>query len=89
MSIVSGKILVPIGFSEQSMIALDQAFNLAKIKNSKIVLLSVIEEQNMINALFLNDNLPNLKKKVSQKLESLADEYRKKFDVDVDFMVSK
>ena len=89
MSIVSGKILVPIGFSEQSMIALDQAFNLAKIKNSKIVLLSVIEEQNMINSLFLDDNTPNLKKKVSQKLEGLADEYRKKFDVDIDFMVSK
>ena len=89
MSIVSGKILVPIGFSEQSMIALDQAFNLAKIKSSKIVLLSVIEEQNMINALFLDDNSPNLKKKVSQKLEGLADEYRKKFDIDVDFMVSK
>ena len=37
------KILVPIGFSEQSMVALGQAYNLAKIKNSDVVLLSVIK----------------------------------------------
>ena len=38
MSIESSRILVPIGFSDQSMIALGQAFNLAKIKKSKIIL---------------------------------------------------
>ena len=37
MSISASKILVPIGFSEQSMIALGQAFNLAKIKKSEVV----------------------------------------------------
>jgi len=89
MSILSGKILVPIGFSEQSMIALDQAFNLAKIKNSKVVLLSVIEEQNMIQSLFLDDNFSSLKKKVSNRLETLANDYRKRFNVDVDWMVAK
>ena len=41
----ASKILVPIGFSEQSLIALGQACNLAKIKQSQVVLLSVIEEQ--------------------------------------------
>ena len=51
----ASKILVPIGFSKQSMIALGQAFNLAKIKNSDMVLLSVIEEQSMIQSLFLDD----------------------------------
>ena len=43
MLISASKILVPIGFSEQSMIALGQAFNLAKIKKSEVVLLSVVE----------------------------------------------
>ena len=38
------KILVPIGFSDQSIVCMEQAFNLAKIKNSEVVLLSVIEE---------------------------------------------
>ena len=44
MSIVTSRILIPIGFSDQSMIALGQAFNLAKIKRSEIILLSVIED---------------------------------------------
>ena len=34
----ASKILVPIGFSEQSIIALSQAFNLAKLKQSEVVL---------------------------------------------------
>ena len=34
MSIVTSRILIPIGFSDQSMVALGQAFNLAKIKKT-------------------------------------------------------
>jgi len=85
----ASKILVPIGFSEQSIIALGQAFNLAKIKNSDVVLLSVIEEQSMIQSLFLDDNSDELKKKVKEKLELIAAEYSLKYGVDVDTMVSK
>ena len=85
----ASKILVPIGFSEQSMIALGQAFNLAKIKNSDIVLLSVIEEQSIIQSLFLDDNSDELKKKVKEKLELIAAEYSLKYAVDVDTMVAK
>lgn len=85
----ASKILVPIGFSEQSMIALGQAFNLAKIKNSDVVLLSVIEEQSIIQSLFLDDNSDELKLKVKQKLELIADEYRLRYGVDADTMVAK
>ena len=85
----ASKILVPIGFSEQSMIALGQAFNLAKIKNSDVVLLSVIEEQSMIQSLFLDDNSDELKKKVKEKLELIAAEYSLKYGVDIDTMVAK
>jgi hypothetical protein len=42
MSTTASKILVPIGFSDQSMIAMGQEINLAKIKNTEVVLLSVI-----------------------------------------------
>ena len=59
----ASKILVPIGFSDQSMVALGQAFNLAKIKNSDIVLLSVMEEQSMIQSLFLDDNSHELQRR--------------------------
>ena len=85
----ASKILVPIGFSEQSMIALGQAFNLAKIKNSDIVLLSVIEGQSMIESLFLDDKSDELKAKVKSKLEDIASVYSSKYGVDVDTMVAK
>ena len=85
----ASKILVPIGFSDQSMVALGQAFNLAKIKNSDIVLLSVIEEQSMMQSLFLDDNSHELKEQVKEKLEGIASEYSVKYGVDVDTMVAK
>ena len=85
----ASKILVPIGFSEQSIIALGQAFNLAKIKNSDVVLLSVIEGQSMIESLFLDDKSDELKGKVKSKLEDIASVYSSKYGVDVDTMVAK
>ena len=89
MSISASKILVPIGFSEQSMVALAQAFNLAKIKKSKIVLLSVVEEQSMMQSLFLEDKSKELKIKVSQKLAKIGLDYGKKYGVPVEVLVSK
>ena len=85
----ASKILVPIGFSEQSIIALGQAFNLAKIKNSDVILLSVIEGQSMIESLFLDDKSDELKAKVKSKLEDIASVYSSEYGVDVDTMVAK
>ena len=85
----ASKILVPIGFSEQSIVALGQAFNLAKIKNSDVVLLSVIEGQSMIQSLFLDDKSDELKVKVKSKLEDIASVYSAKYSVDIDIMVAK
>jgi nucleotide-binding universal stress UspA family protein len=85
----TSKILVPIGFSEQSIVALGQAFNLAKIKNSDVVLLSVIEGQSMIQSLFLDDKSDELKVKVKSKLEDIASVYSAKYSVDIDIMVAK
>ena len=85
----TSKILVPIGFSEQSIVALGQAFNLAKIKNSDVVLLSVIEGQSMIQSLFLDDKSDELKAKVKSKLEDIASVYSSKYSVDTDIMVAK
>ena len=85
----ANKILVPIGFSEQSILALSQAFNLAKIENSDVVLLSVVKEQSMMQSLFVDDLTDQLKLKVKQKLNELAKQYGDKFGVSVDTMVSK
>ena len=85
----TSKILVPIGFSKQSIVALGQAFNLAKIKNSDVVLLSVIEGQSMIQSLFLDDKSDELKAKVKSKLEDIASVYSSKYSVDTNIMVAK
>ena len=85
----ASKILVPIGFSEQSMVALGQAFNIAKIKNSGVVLLSVIKEQSVMQTLFADDNSDELRAKVKEKLDAIAIENSKKYCINVDTMVSK
>ena len=89
MSKLASKILVPIGFSKQSIIALEQAFNIAKIKKSAVFLLTVVEEQSILNSLFLDDKTPELQKSVKTKLSSLASEYSKKYNVVTDVIVAK
>lgn len=86
---LASKILVPIGFSDQSMLALDQALNLAKIKNSDIVVLSVIKEQSIMQSLFLDDNSDVLKDMVKEKLDGIALDYGRKYGVHIDTMVSQ
>jgi len=71
------------------MIALGQAFNLAKIKNSEVVLLSVVGEQSMIESLFVDDKSHELQQKVNQKLIEIGKEYGDKYGVDVETMVAK
>ena len=85
----ASKILVPVGFSEQSMVALGQALNLAKIKNSDVVLLSVIKEQSIIQGLFADDKSDELKAKVKEKLSAIAIEKSNEYGVNIDVMLAK
>ena len=85
----ANKILVPIGFSEQSIFALGQAINLARIKNSDVILLSVIKEQSILQSLFVDDKSDALKTKVKEKLDSIALDYTGKYDINIDTMVQK
>ena len=89
MSIKTSKILIPIDFSNQSMYALNQACSLAQTKNSKVYILSVIEEQNKISSLFLDDQTDILQNKVKSKLNQICDEIQSKYKIDIEVMVSK
>ena len=89
MSIKTSKILIPIDFSNQSMYALNQACSLAQTKNSKVYILSVIEEQNKISSLFLDDQTDILQNKVKSKLNQICEEIQSKYKIDVEVMVSK
>ena len=89
MSVKSTKILVPIGFSDQSIIALDQACSFAKLDNAKLFLLSVIEERSTMETLFMDDNSHELKKKVHSRLEELATKFSGNYKLEIDIMVSQ
>ena len=89
MSIKTSKILIPIDFSNQSMYALNQACSLAETKNSKVYILSVIEEQNKISSLFLDDQTDILQNKVKSKLYQICEEMQSKYKIDIEVMVSK
>ena len=89
MSIKTSKILIPIDFSNQSMYALNQACSLAQTKNSKVYILSVIEEQNKISSLFLDDQTDILQNKVKSKLNQICEEMQSKYKIDIEVMVSK
>ena len=83
MTNTASKILVPIGFSDQSIVAMEQAINLAKIKNSEVVLLSVIEEKHSIFDILSDNEVESekIKKRVLSKLNEIAKKYSEKLQV--------
>ena len=84
-------ILVPIGFSEQSMIALEQAERLAVLNNGEITLLSVIETSGMLSRLFGEDEerFADLKIALQERLDKLALEVSNRIGLKVNAMASK
>lgn len=71
-------ILIPIDFSEQSLLALKQSYNLARYNNSSITLLHVIDEDfiRKLSHLFKGDNENEnlMRTDVETKLKTLATE---------------
>ena len=90
MSKDSPKILVPIGFSEQSIEALKRAVIFAKAMKAEITLLTVMEGNGYLKKLFNYDgDQQSLKSVVKEKLRELADEYSKSSGLNIQIMVSK
>ena len=85
---LTNKILVPVGFSEQSLAALKQACLIAKIKKSEVVILSVIEEQSKISGLLIDNPFEEIRSKVKDKLDEISEMHSSKFSVKVDSMVA-
>jgi len=90
MTTSPGPILVPIGFAEQSIIALEQAVNIAKITDSELFLLTVTENPSSMQKLFSNykESQEQLKEQVREKLDSLQVKYCSDLNRDSDCMVS-
>jgi len=83
------KILIPFDFSEQSTIALDQSYNIAKMANAEIHLLHVIIENNVLWGLFSKHEQDDLEIKLKSKLRDFADVIEKKSGVKVTPIVEK
>jgi nucleotide-binding universal stress UspA family protein len=85
----TNKILVPVDFSEQSFIALDQSYNLAKEYNAEITLLYVIEENGLLSKLFSNEQHESLRNEVQKKLDELAADVEQKRQLKVNTLIAK
>ncbi len=70
-----GKILLATDFQEQSLIALEYAKHYAKITNSEIVLLHVLEESSFLRKMFSSDSEAV---KVNQQAQKLLNEIAEK-----------
>ncbi len=88
MSLIKNKILVPLDFSEQSLIALEQSYNLAKIAHAEIVLLYVMEEPSGLLKLFAKP-AAEIKLFIEEKLEELIEEKQAETGLEFEYLISK
>src|SRR6185295_19184252 len=82
MASVKNLILVPVDFSEQSLIALSQSYNLARLTRAEITLIYVIDDGELTPLSFFlslkKENKKSLEKNITEKLTKLASEAMKK-----------
>ncbi len=66
------KILIPIDFQKQSLMAMEQSYNLAKLLLAEITLLYVHEQTGIFAGLFSNDQQNEMLSKIDERLAELA-----------------
>ncbi len=89
MEIRENKILVPVDFGEQSLIALDQSYNIARMVNAEIYILHVITENNALWGLFNKKEQGDFEEKLKVKLTEFAGFIEQKSGIKVTPMVEK
>lgn len=80
---MDNKILVPVNFSDQSLIALEQTFNLAILSKAEIILLYVNKLSSSIWNIFSKDEQDAFTGKINEKLCWLAHDLSKDRDLNV------
>jgi nucleotide-binding universal stress UspA family protein len=84
------KIVVPVDFHEQSMIALEQTRNIARFMNAEIVILYIIESVDLISSMFRKgDQDRKILEEVKRKLDELAGTTSEKFGLPVSVRIEK
>ncbi len=93
MSSVKNNIVVPIDFSEQSLIALNQSYNLARHSNADITMVYVIDEAVFTSMLHIFSDKDKheelLREGISSKLKTLCSGAKAKSGLDINFRIEK
>jgi nucleotide-binding universal stress UspA family protein len=89
MKTATKNILVPLDFSTQSLIALEQSYNLAQLSESEITLLHVVRENNAVFGLFSEKEQEDVLIKLQNKLEEFARVASQKSGVVVHTIINK
>jgi len=82
------KILIPIDFSEITLVALDQAINLAKVINGEITIVNVIEDYGFFNKYISSTERDDMAKRTTEKMSKLAAEKSQESGIHIDSMLS-
>ncbi|OFX61037.1 MAG: hypothetical protein A2046_15830 [Bacteroidetes bacterium GWA2_30_7] len=88
MKMATKTILVPLDFSEQSFIALEQSYNLARLSDSTLTLLHVVRENNSVFGLFSDNEKKDIIYKLKVKLDEYADVVHSKTGIKVDSLIT-
>lgn len=88
MKMTTKTILVPLDFSEQSFIALEQSYNLARLSNSTLTLLHVVRDNNSVFGLFSDAEKKDIIFKLKIKLDEYADVVHNKTGLKVDSLIT-
>jgi|SRR6185312_2710178 len=84
------QILIPMDFSDQALIALDQSYNLAHFYNAELTLVYVLEESGPLSKIFSKSfDEAAIKKEIEEKLHTLAQETEKNKKIKVNTIVAK
>jgi len=78
-----GIVLVPLDFSEQSFIALEQAANLCRTFHSDLHVLSIIEDDFSLRRLFVESDQAQIVAQLKDKLNALVKEKSEAFGVNI------
>ena len=66
------KILIPVDFEQQSFLALEQSYILARLINAEIVLLFVFEQSGIFSGIFSSEQHSELFSKIDERLAEMA-----------------
>ncbi|MFT6211799.1 MAG: nucleotide-binding universal stress UspA family protein, partial [Bacteroidia bacterium] len=81
-----GSILVPVDFSEQSEVALEQAVSLSRVFNSEIHVLNVINEDFSLSQLFDDNDKIQYQKRAEARLDEFVKVKNAEFGIELKSM---